>query len=59
MPATPAAAIHPPPGDTATDPGKGTVERLLSPIADVRRGEAASALLMALTMFLLLAATTC
>jgi ATP:ADP antiporter, AAA family len=34
---------------------KGLVERLLSPIADVRRGEAASALLMALTMFLILA----
>src|SRR5678815_4378787 len=35
---------------------KGAIERLLSPIADVRRGEAASALLMALTMFLILAA---
>src|SRR4029079_16547350 len=35
---------------------KGLVERLLSPIADVRRGEAASALLMALTMFLILGA---
>src|SRR5207342_1725323 len=34
---------------------KGWLERLLSPIADVRRGEAASALLMALTMFLVLA----
>ena len=34
---------------------KGTIERLLSPIADVRRGEAAGALLMALTMFLVLA----
>jgi len=33
---------------------KGPLERLLSPIADVRRGEAASALLMALTMFLTL-----
>jgi AAA family ATP:ADP antiporter len=33
---------------------KGPLERLLSPIADVRRGEAGSALLMALTMFLLL-----
>ena len=31
---------------------KGWLERLLSPIADVRRGEAASALLMTLTMFL-------
>jgi len=35
-------------------PDKGRLERLLSPIADVRRGEAASALLMALTMFLVL-----
>lgn len=33
---------------------KGLVERLISPIADVRRGEAASALLLALTMFLIL-----
>ena len=33
---------------------KGLLERLLSPIADVRRGEALSALLMALTMFLIL-----
>lgn len=38
-----------PPGD------KGLVERLLSPIADVRRGEAAAALLMTVTMFLVLA----
>lgn len=40
-----------------TDPAlveKGIVERLLSPIADVRRGEAASALLLMLTMFLIL-----
>ena len=36
--------------------GQGTTERLLAPLADVRRGEAASALLMALTMFLILAA---
>jgi AAA family ATP:ADP antiporter len=35
-------------------PDKGLVERLLSPIADVRRGEAAGALLMTATMFLLL-----
>jgi AAA family ATP:ADP antiporter len=35
-------------------PEKGLIERLLSPIADVRRGEAASALLMMLTMFLVL-----
>ena len=34
---------------------KGVLEHLLSPIADVRRGEAPSALLMALTMFLILA----
>jgi AAA family ATP:ADP antiporter len=36
-------------------PEKGLIERLLSPVADVRRGEAAAALLMALTMFLVLA----
>ena len=36
-------------------PDKGLIERLLSPVADVRRGEAAAALLMALTMFLVLA----
>jgi len=35
---------------------KGLVERLLSPIADVRRGEAATALVMMLAMFLVLAA---
>src|SRR5215471_5346604 len=34
---------------------KGWLERLLAPIADVRRGEATSALLMTLTMFLVLA----
>src|SRR5262245_13523202 len=33
---------------------KGLLERMLAPIADVRRGEALSALLMALTMFLIL-----
>jgi AAA family ATP:ADP antiporter len=33
---------------------KGPVERMLSPIADVRRGETVSVLLMALTMFLVL-----
>ena len=33
---------------------KGPIERLLSPIADVRRGETASALLLMLTMFLIL-----
>src|SRR5689334_16104402 len=36
-------------------PDKGMLERLLSPVADVRRGEAAAALLMTLTMFLVLA----
>jgi len=36
-------------------PDKTFVERLLSPIADVRRGETASALLMMSTMFLVLA----
>jgi len=35
-------------------PEKGILERLLSPIADIRQGEAASALLMTATMFLLL-----
>jgi ATP:ADP antiporter, AAA family len=35
-------------------PDKGWLERLLSPIADVRPGEASSALLMMLTMFLVL-----
>ena len=44
-----------PPADIpAPTPAKGWLERLLSPIADVREGEAASALLMALTMFLVL-----
>ena len=38
------------------DRPKTLVERLLSPIADVRRGEAGSALLMTLMMFLVLAA---
>src|SRR5580765_6111703 len=33
---------------------KGALETLLSPIADVRRGEAATALLLTLLMFLLL-----
>ena len=37
-------------------PPKSPVERLLSPIADVRHGEAASVLLMTLLMFLLLGA---
>ncbi len=46
-------AIDEPGGSLAPD--KGWVERLLSPIADVRRGEAAGALLTALTMFLVLA----
>jgi AAA family ATP:ADP antiporter len=35
---------------------KSLIERLLSPIADVRRGEAGSALLLTLTMFLILSA---
>jgi hypothetical protein len=35
-------------------PDNGPLERLLAPIADVRRGEALSALLMALTMLLIL-----
>src|SRR4051794_30410129 len=35
-------------------PAKGFFERLLSPIADVRRGEAASVLLLTLMMFLML-----
>jgi AAA family ATP:ADP antiporter len=35
---------------------RGLVERLLSPIADVRKGETLSVLLMTLTMFLILAA---
>jgi AAA family ATP:ADP antiporter len=42
----------PPAGDTAPD--KGLTERLLSPLADVRRGEAAGVLLMTLMMFLVL-----
>jgi AAA family ATP:ADP antiporter len=49
--------IPPPDADSAASeaaPDKGWLERLLSPIADVRRGEAAGALLMALTMFLVL-----
>jgi ATP:ADP antiporter, AAA family len=39
--------------DTAP-PDKGPLERLLSPIADVRRGETASVVLLALLMFFLL-----
>jgi ATP:ADP antiporter, AAA family len=42
------------PTETAHD--KGPIERLLAPIADVRRGETLSALLMSLTMFLILGA---
>src|SRR6476619_681242 len=38
----------------ASPPDKGPLERLLSPLADVRRGEAPSALLLTLLMFLLL-----
>jgi ATP:ADP antiporter, AAA family len=40
--------------ETAPGPPRSLVERLLSPIADVRRDEALSALLMTLTMFLIL-----
>jgi ATP/ADP translocase len=35
---------------------RGIAERLLAPVADVRRGEVGSVLLMTLTMLLLLAA---
>jgi len=48
----------PPDADSAASeavPDKGWLERLLSPFADVRRGEAAGALLMTATMFLVLA----
>ena len=38
----------------APPPDKGRLERLLAPIADVRPGEAGTALLMALTMFMVL-----
>jgi len=41
-------------GVAEPEPRKALVERLLSPIADVRREEALSALLMTLTMFLIL-----
>src|SRR6187401_2613694 len=41
---------------TAGERPRSLVERLLSPIAEVRREEATSALLMTLLMFLLLAA---
>ena len=50
MTAVPAVAANP----SEPLPRKGAIERLLSPIADVRPGEAVSALLMALTMFLML-----
>jgi ATP:ADP antiporter, AAA family len=40
--------------DVARLPDKGWLERLLSPIADVRRGEAATVLLMTMTMFIVL-----
>ncbi len=50
MTALPAAVVAP----TEPPPDKGFVERMLSPVADVRRGESSSALLMAATMFLLL-----
>src|SRR4051812_38305134 len=51
MSATPAVVIVEP---AEPVPDKGLIERLLSPIADVHRGEGLSALLMTLTMFLLL-----
>src|SRR5215470_4735161 len=41
---------------SAVASGKSPVERLLSPIADVRRGEALTPLLLALNLFLVLAA---
>jgi len=50
MTAVPAVAANP----IEPLPRKGTVERLLSPVADVRSGEVVSALLMTLTMFLML-----
>lgn len=43
------------PRPSETRPARGLVERLLSPIADVRSDEIQSALLMTLTMFLILA----
>src|SRR4051812_17328677 len=51
MAATPVAVV-PVPADEASD--KGLLERLLSPIADVHRGEAVHALVLTATMFLLL-----
>jgi len=51
MSATPATAVA---DANQPAPDKGLLERLLSPIADVHRGEATSALLMTATMFLLL-----
>jgi AAA family ATP:ADP antiporter len=51
MAATPAAVIV---ESSEPVPDKGLIERLLSPIADVHRGESVSALLLTLTMFLLL-----
>jgi len=42
-------------GPADATPDKGLIEKLLSPVADVRRGEVASALVMTLTMFLILA----
>src|SRR5215831_2188459 len=50
MTATPAHAIE----SSGTPPDKEWLERLLSPIADVRRGEAGLALIMMLTMFFIL-----
>jgi ATP:ADP antiporter, AAA family len=51
MSVSPAVAA---PNATYAPTDKGLLERALSPLADVRRGEAASALLMTTTMFLML-----
>jgi ATP:ADP antiporter, AAA family len=51
MSATPSPVVA---GATEPSADKGLIERLLSPIADVHRGEATSALVMMATMFLLL-----
>jgi ATP:ADP antiporter, AAA family len=44
------------PTSSAPAPRRSVIERALSPIADIRRGEVASALLLTLIMFLILAA---
>ena len=53
--ATPAGLPHQAPGSDASRP-KTLIERVLSPIADVRQQEVTSALLLTLLMFLVLAA---